>query len=179
MSLLIYLAIALVTLFGVLFETNVFFEPRHKVEHASVAASRPAQSAAPRAAAAPATDARGEAAQGVAERTTTNQAIAAQQPQSKAVSAKCDVTACAAAYHTFRASDCTFEPARGERRLCAKGVVSDEAAAEAALTAHADAASAAAPAKCNVNACSRAYVSFSAADCTYQPTDGPRRLCAK
>ena len=141
---------------------NVLFEPPHKVEHASVAASRPAQPAAPRPAAMPATDARGESAQEAAERTTPNQAIAAQHPQSKAVSAKCDVTACAAAYHTFRASDCTYEAERGERRLCAKGVVSDEAAAEAALKAHADVGGAAAPAQCNVSVCSQAYVSFRA-----------------
>jgi len=35
------------------------------------------------------------------------------------------------------------------------------------------------PAHCNVNACSAAYRSFKAADCTYQPSDGPRRLCSK
>jgi hypothetical protein len=39
-------------------------------------------------------------------------------------------------------------------------------------------ASAAAPA-CNVQACEAAYRSFTAADCTYQPYDGPRRLCTK
>ena len=33
--------------------------------------------------------------------------------------------------------------------------------------------------RCNVNACSAAYRSFRATDCTYQPNDGPRRLCAK
>jgi len=36
----------------------------------------------------------------------------------------------------------------------------------------------AAPA-CNVQACEIAYRSFTAADCTYQPLDGPRRLCTK
>jgi BA14K-like protein len=33
--------------------------------------------------------------------------------------------------------------------------------------------------RCNVNACTAAYQSFRAADCTYQPINGPRRLCAK
>jgi hypothetical protein len=33
--------------------------------------------------------------------------------------------------------------------------------------------------RCNVNACTAAYRSFRAADCTYQPSDGPRRLCSK
>jgi hypothetical protein len=35
--------------------------------------------------------------------------------------AKCDVAACAAAYRTFRASDCTYMPSAGVRRLCTKG----------------------------------------------------------
>jgi hypothetical protein len=32
---------------------------------------------------------------------------------------------------------------------------------------------------CNVSACARAYRSFQAADCSYQPIGGPRRRCAK
>jgi hypothetical protein len=32
---------------------------------------------------------------------------------------------------------------------------------------------------CDVQACARAYTSFSAADCTYQPFQGPRQLCVK
>jgi hypothetical protein len=32
---------------------------------------------------------------------------------------------------------------------------------------------------CNVQACEAAYRSFTAADCTYQPTDGPRKLCTR
>jgi hypothetical protein len=32
---------------------------------------------------------------------------------------------------------------------------------------------------CNVDACAAAYRSFTASDCTYQPFDGPRRLCTK
>lgn len=32
---------------------------------------------------------------------------------------------------------------------------------------------------CNVQACEVAYRSFTAADCTYQPTDGPRKLCTR
>jgi len=41
-------------------------------------------------------------------------AAAAPQP-------KCDVTACAEAYRSFRESDCTFQPNFGPRRLCTKG----------------------------------------------------------
>jgi hypothetical protein len=33
--------------------------------------------------------------------------------------------------------------------------------------------------KCNKDACANAYRSFDAADCTYQPSNGPRRLCKK
>ena len=36
-----------------------------------------------------------------------------------------------------------------------------------------------APPNCNVDACTAAYRSFRAADCTYQPSEGPRRLCTK
>ena len=32
---------------------------------------------------------------------------------------------------------------------------------------------------CNVAACTAAYRSFRASDCTYQPTGGPRKLCTK
>jgi len=32
---------------------------------------------------------------------------------------------------------------------------------------------------CNIQACERAYRSFRASDCTFQPYDGPRRLCEK
>jgi hypothetical protein len=52
-----------------------------------------------------------------------------------------------------------------------------EAAAQA--TTEAPAATPEPPAHCNVNACTAAYRSFRAADCTYQPSDGPRRLCSK
>jgi hypothetical protein len=34
-------------------------------------------------------------------------------------------------------------------------------------------------ARCNINACTAAYRSFRPSDCTYQPNDGPRRLCTK
>jgi hypothetical protein len=33
--------------------------------------------------------------------------------------------------------------------------------------------------KCNRDACANAYRSFDAGDCTYQPTNGPRRMCKK
>ena len=36
-----------------------------------------------------------------------------------------------------------------------------------------------APASCDVSACSRMYRSFRESDCTYQPFEGPRRLCTQ
>jgi len=32
---------------------------------------------------------------------------------------------------------------------------------------------------CNIEACTAAYRTFTASDCTYQPIGGPRRLCTK
>jgi len=41
--------------------------------------------------------------------------VAAPEPQ-----AQCNVDACTAAYRSFRASDCTYLPSGGQRKLCAK-----------------------------------------------------------
>lgn len=86
---------------------------------------------------------------------------------------KCDITACEAAYRSFTAEDCTYQPNNGPRRLCTKGT---PPAAQIAPKSTPDAQ---AQATCNVAACTRAYISFTPADCTYQPIDGPRRLCTK
>jgi len=95
---------------------------------------------------------------------------------------KCDVSACTSAYRSFRESDCTYQPSGGPRRLCTKGVVATEptGAPDAAATSNtaADANPQSDP-LCNVNACAAAYGSFNPSDCTYQPSRGPRRLCAK
>lgn len=86
---------------------------------------------------------------------------------------RCDVDACASAYRSFTAADCTYQPSDGPRRLCTKGTP------PAAATTPAAAPEARAQA-CNVAACSQSYPrSFSAADCTFQPSDGPRRVCTK
>ncbi len=169
MSFLIYLLVGIVTVFSVLLEMDVLVEPAHKVETA-VTQQAPLASVVRHAGTA-ATDALASEPAPVPAKI---------QASTQAVSDKCDVVACAAAYQSFRASDCTFESNEGRRELCAKGVLSDKATAEAVLNAHADvgAASSANP-QCNVAACSQAYISFKAADCTYQPLEGPRRLCAK
>jgi hypothetical protein len=102
----------------------------------------------------------------------------------------CDVAACAAAYRSFRESDCTYNPSFGPRRLCTKGVVPAPTAIEPAAPAdaapsilqaepHPQVGTPPPKAQCNVSACAEAYGSFTASDCTYQPGVGPRRLCAK
>jgi hypothetical protein len=166
MAFVIYLVVAVVTVFGVLLEMDVLVEPAHKVVTATQ------KTAAPQFAPAvpqvqPTTDARGSEP-------------ALPRRAAGPVSDKCDVTACAVAYTSFRASDCTYQPSEGPRQLCTKGVASDPKTAEAVLNAHAEGATgSAAPASCHVAACQQAYISFTANDCTYQPLEGPRRLCTK
>ena len=53
------------------------------------------------------------------------------------------------------------------------------ATAGAATQAAAPVAASEPEARCNVDACTAAYRSFTRSDCTYQPTGGPRRFCAK
>ena len=155
---------------------------------------------------------------------STAQAVPAEPIAAPQPTVRCNVNACATAYpHSFRATDCTYQPSNGPRRLCAKetlvpqpaaapvATVSTPAPAVAApkatiaapivspnlaaprsveLPASPDSTAQAVPAepiaapqptvRCNVNACATAYPhSFRATDCTYQPSNGPRRLCAK
>jgi hypothetical protein len=113
--------------------------------------------------------------------------------------ALCDIAACAAAYRSFRASDCTFNPSIGPRQLCTKGVVPKEAVAAPALPATLDAPRSimqeergaqtntqpgtqpnTPPAiKCNVSACAAAYHTFTESDCTFMATGGQRKPCTK
>lgn len=101
----------------------------------------------------------------------TSEPVAAAPPPPK-----CDVAACEAAYFTFTASDCTYQPSDGPRRLCTKG---NPPPSSPAVSQAPSAPAANAQASCNIAACSQAYVSFTSSDCTYQPLDGPRRLCTK
>jgi BA14K-like protein len=52
---------------------------------------------------------------GAEARTAPSEPIAAPEPE-----VRCNVSACTAAYRSFRASDCTYMPSAGERKLCAK-----------------------------------------------------------
>jgi hypothetical protein len=102
-------------------------------------------------------------------------AAAAPQPQ-------CDIAACSAAYHSFRASDCSWQPYDGPRRFCDKGQppqTETSAGADVLQIAAPEPGASQSPAKCNVEACRQAFFTFNPADCTYQPTEGPRRLCEK
>ena len=77
-------------------------------------------------------------------------------------SARCDVQACASAYHSFRASDCTYQPFAGARRVCDMGGQQPWGGQpgqrmDARLRGAADAR---AQAQCNVDACARHYSSF-------------------
>jgi len=47
---------------------------------------------------------------------------AAAQPVAQKAPASCNVQACAGAYQSFRASDCTYQPFSGERRVCTKPI---------------------------------------------------------
>ena len=90
---------------------------------------------------------------------------------------RCDVDACASAYRSFTEADCTYQPSDGPRRLCTKGTPPASTVPTAAAPAVPPDARAQA---CNVAACARSYPrSFSAADCTFLPAEGPRRVCTK
>jgi hypothetical protein len=55
------------------------------------------------------------ASSGVAAQVAPQQPIAAPEPE-----VACNAVACTAAYRSFRASDCTYLPAAGPRKLCTK-----------------------------------------------------------
>ena len=121
----------------------------------------------------------------------------------------CDMSACAAKYHSFNAADCTYQPyGGGARQMCeiaaalsatagglgssaaaggsgsstaAESSGSSAAAGSSSSSAAAESSgSSAAPAQCHVDACAKFYSSFDRATCTYQPYGGgPRQLCEK
>ncbi len=91
----------------------------------------------------------------------------------------CNYQACSSTYHSFRPTDCTYQPwGSGARQQCKIGEDSaNENQSEPAPTVASNAAS---RGQCNVDACARTYSSFNSADCTYQPYGGgPRQLCEK
>ncbi len=97
--------------------------------------------------------------------------------QAQASGMACDVQACSRRYRSFRASDCTYQPYRGGRRMCTIGAAQNDPASRGSMVAHSGYQQA--PQSCNVRACSQEYRSFRASDCTYQPYRGPRRICER
>jgi membrane peptidoglycan carboxypeptidase len=79
---------------------------------------------------------------------------------------QCDVKACAEAYDSFQASDCTYRSYQGGRKVCA---ITKGASSEGQVPSDTF---------CKADVCSRRYRSFDATDCSYQPYGGgPRRFC--
>jgi hypothetical protein len=105
-------------------------------------------------------------------------------PAAQPAQPKCDIAACSAAYHSFRAIDCSWQPFDGPRRFCDKGQppqteasAAPGAASSSIVAPEPDAAQS--PPNCHVEACRQAVFTFNPADCTYQPSNGPRKLCTK
>jgi membrane peptidoglycan carboxypeptidase len=94
--------------------------------------------------------------------------VADQAPEIRPAS-KCDVRACAAEFASFRASDCTYQPYEGPRRLCEFQSPSEETPPRISR------ASSFIGASCNVSVCASRFRSFDAASCTYQPYGGGER----
>ncbi len=103
----------------------------------------------------------------------------ATQGSSEPSAQTCDVEACSSFYHSFRQSDCTYQPFDGgPRQVCTKS--GPQSAQSQTGSETASNSNPAAPRPCNVALCSQAYSSFNPSDCTYQPLGGgPRQLCEK
>jgi 1A family penicillin-binding protein len=83
--------------------------------------------------------------------------------------ARCDRAACAAAYSSFRSSDCTYQPHAGPRKLCEKE------GPEEAVQPLEHVSTASASRLCDPDRCARRYRSFDPLTCTYQPYGGRSR----
>ena len=114
------------------------------------------------------------------QRSQASQAI--QTASEPAQAPQCDYRACASR-RSFRASDCTYQPYSGPRRLCemrARPATPAEQVSQPPSPGETPQSptQARAQAQCNVDVCSRFYSSFNASDCTYQPYGGgSRRVC--
>lgn len=103
--------------------------------------------------------------------TATVQPAAASENTSRPL---CDYRACASAYRSFQASDCTYQPFSGPRQICDIGAQSGRPSEQASRNP----AKGRSDAICNIDVCSQFYSSFDESDCTYQPFGGgPRRIC--
>jgi hypothetical protein len=110
MPFIVYLAILSAALFSVVLEWDALVEHPPAARHA-VQAVVPASPPPSTDTAAPVTR-----AQAPVETPPPAQPAAVETP-----AVHCDVDACAAAYRSFRASDCSYMPNAGVRRLCTTG----------------------------------------------------------
>ncbi len=108
-----------------------------------------------------------------------------QAPSTQAGNAMCDVQACSGIYHSFRASDCTYQPySGGPRQMCAVGARQQwtpmARTSPQETTGFGGGTASRGSGQCNVEACSRFYSSFNPSDCTYQPFGGGgRQVCER
>jgi 1A family penicillin-binding protein len=107
--------------------------------------------------------------------------------------AQCNYRACASAYRSFRASDCTYQSyGGGLRRICdletpsadqllqSSRISNDATRSELRGEEVPEPATNARGPQCNIPVCARFYRSFDPSDCTYQPYfGGPRRICER
>ncbi len=107
MPFIVYAAILITAVFSVVLEWDTLVEHPPAVRHA-VQAVVPASPPPPQTT----TDA--------VVPVTPPPAQPAQPAAAEAPPAHCNVDACAGAYRSFRASDCTWQPNEGSRRLCVK-----------------------------------------------------------
>jgi hypothetical protein len=66
---------------------------------------------------------RGDISQGADKGADNRQGFSTVSAQAAASNNRCDVQACSSAYQSFRASDCTYQPFEGARRVCEKAPV--------------------------------------------------------
>lgn len=71
---------------------------------------------------------------------TLSAAAAATPAIAASTNNKCDIAACSAAYQSFRASDCTFQPTEGVRKVCDRAPEAAQRAAAPARDAQVEAA---------------------------------------
>ncbi|MCB1491896.1 MAG: BA14K family protein [Rhodobiaceae bacterium] len=95
-----------------------------------------------------------------------------------ASSGQCNVEVCSQVYRSFRASDCTYQPNSGPRRLCTRTSAPPQQQQRSTVQIIRPRKNVEAP-SCNVVACRLAYGTFRESDCTYRSFFGQRRVCRK
>jgi hypothetical protein len=145
MSFLVYLFVLLVAagsvIFGLDWTQAPLNPPPYATPPAQTTTAPPAAKPEPALAARRATDRSAAVAPNVGAAASTKaddpaqaQARAtdqAEEPATAASTAHCNIAACSASYRSFRASDCTYQPYEGERRLCTKTQATGRVAAAA------------------------------------------------